>query len=110
MTTVLAAGDHFVRADRLAAAVREACGPDGADLDVVELTLPWPDVPRARDGVRQEPPKARRAGLERHLDVRGGRGRQTITHRGSTLLRSASRIARTAATESCRRSCRFTTT
>ncbi|GAA0968046.1 Putative 2-hydroxyacid dehydrogenase YoaD [Nocardioides aquaticus] len=48
MTTVLAAGDHFVRADRLAAAVREACGPDGADLDVVELTLPWPDVPFGR--------------------------------------------------------------
>lgn len=47
MTTVLAAGDHFVRADRLAAAVREHC-TDELDLEVRELTLPWPDVPFGR--------------------------------------------------------------
>ena len=40
-TTVLAAGDHFVLADRLADAIRTQCD----DVDVNELTLPWPEVP-----------------------------------------------------------------
>ena len=45
MTTVLAAGDHFVRTNLLVDALREAV-PDG--LDVRELTLPWPVEPFGR--------------------------------------------------------------
>jgi len=48
MTTVLAAGDHFVWSDHLADAVREACGDEPGNVEVVELTLPWPDVPFGR--------------------------------------------------------------
>jgi len=39
---VLAAGDHFVLPELLAATLREHVG---ADLQIAELSLPWPDVP-----------------------------------------------------------------
>ncbi|GAA0471472.1 2-hydroxyacid dehydrogenase [Streptomyces stramineus] len=42
-TTVLAAGDHFVLPRLLTGELRAAV--PGADLDVRELTLPWPHVP-----------------------------------------------------------------
>ncbi|MEU2562382.1 2-hydroxyacid dehydrogenase [Streptomyces longispororuber] len=44
-TTVLAAGDHFVLPRLLADAVRAAADDAGADVDVRELTLPWPHTP-----------------------------------------------------------------
>lgn len=42
MTTVLAAGDEFVRTDLLTHALRERAGEG---LDIRELHLPWPSVP-----------------------------------------------------------------
>ncbi|MGV9539520.1 hydroxyacid dehydrogenase, partial [Streptosporangium sandarakinum] len=44
---ILAAGDHFVRSDLLADALRQVV-PGGADIR--ELTLPWPVVPFGRVG------------------------------------------------------------
>ncbi|WP_282797718.1 2-hydroxyacid dehydrogenase [Streptomyces sp. CC224B] len=44
-TTVLAAGDHFVLPRLLADAVRAAADDAGTDVDVRELTLPWPHTP-----------------------------------------------------------------
>jgi D-3-phosphoglycerate dehydrogenase / 2-oxoglutarate reductase len=48
-TRVLAAGDHFVLPSLLTTALCDAA-PDGADLDVRELTLPWPHTPFGRVG------------------------------------------------------------
>ncbi|HEY3681587.1 MAG TPA: 2-hydroxyacid dehydrogenase [Streptosporangiaceae bacterium] len=44
-TRVLAAGDHFVLPGLLADAVRDAAAEAGRDVDVTELTLPWPIEP-----------------------------------------------------------------
>lgn len=43
-TTILAAGDHFVLPSLLTAALHQQA-PDGAGLDIRELTLPWPLTP-----------------------------------------------------------------
>lgn len=60
---VLAAGDHFVRPDLIDAALCDALGPDlSADLDVRELTLPWPHEPFGRVGGVEEA-----SGTEEHL-------------------------------------------
>lgn len=42
---VLAAGDLFVRPGDLAHAVRQQADAHGLEVEVAELTLPWPDVP-----------------------------------------------------------------
>ena len=44
MTTILSAGDHFVRPSQFTAALKSAVG-DSAPLDITELMLPWPIEP-----------------------------------------------------------------
>jgi D-3-phosphoglycerate dehydrogenase len=44
MTTILSAGDHFVRPSQFSAALTRAVG-DRAHLDITELMLPWPIEP-----------------------------------------------------------------
>ena len=44
MTTILSAGDHFVRPPQFSAALTDAVG-DRARLDITELMLPWPIEP-----------------------------------------------------------------
>lgn len=44
MTTILSAGDHFVRPSQFSAALTGAVG-DRAQLDITELLLPWPLEP-----------------------------------------------------------------
>lgn len=60
---VLAAGDHFVRPDLIDAALCDALSPDlSADLEVRELTLPWPHEPFGPVGGVEEA-----SGTEEHL-------------------------------------------
>jgi D-3-phosphoglycerate dehydrogenase / 2-oxoglutarate reductase len=44
MTTILSAGDHFVRPSQFTAALQRAVGDD-LPLDITELLLPWPIEP-----------------------------------------------------------------